>query len=570
MQKFAKLFVLALCLTLVGSVWAGKTAKGPQASVLKKGQVSEALLSGDNFFTLPEVGSRHPGSLDDIIISEDFEAIAHGELPDGWTQVDVDGGLQTVEEIWPVPNSEWLVFDGTTVVPAIPGHSGDKFAANIYNAPAVPNDDWLILPQQTLTGEITLTFWAASASATWLESFEIKVSTTDAQPASFTETIATHSNIPAVWSEYTFDLSEFAGQAFYVAIHHISNDKLILLVDDLVLEAGEPSPQGTIAGTVTEEGTGTPIEGATVEIEDGPTATTNASGEYTMLVDVGTYTVEAYADGYEDANITGVVVVADQTTTTNFELVVSNTVTSNYPSAATPVNIPDNAPTGANKSLTINDDFLIDDLDITINITHTYIADLEVYLVSPQGDSIQLVDGPTGIPGADFTNTRFDDEAEAPFAFANGGAPYTGSFRPVETLETFDGFSSAGAWRLHVVDGAAQDVGTIGVFTLHVTHEISAVDDGGAGLPTEFAMSPAFPNPFNPSTQISFEVPVTTNAEMKIFNSLGQEVATLFNGQAVAGTHTLYFAADNLPSGLYFAQLTAGSFVSTQKLVLMK
>jgi len=565
MHKIAKLFVLALCLTLVGTLWASQQVRGPVAKYAAKSElVNPNKVRG---YEMPEVGSRLPGSLDEVIISEDFEAVEHAALPDGWTQVDVDGGQQTVETIWPLDVSQWIVFDGTTVSPAIPGHSGDKFAANIYNSPAVANNDWLILPQQTLDGAIEFSFWAASLSSSWPESFDVRVSTTDAEPASFTEVMGTYTNIPIAYTEYSFDLSEFAGAPFYVAIHYISNDKLMLLVDDVLLTAGA---SGTIAGTVTALGTGNPISGATVTIDGGPTTTTGATGEYAFEIGEGTYTVEVSASGYVSASTPNVEVVGGEVTTVDFELEVSSTMTTDYPSAATPVAIPDQSPSGAAKTLTITDDYLIEDVDVTVNITHTYVSDLDLYLVAPWGDSVQLAEDPTTFPaGANMTNCRFDDEADAPFEYTATGAPYTGSWQPFGELEAFDGFIVTGAWRLRAVDNEAADTGTIGIFTIHIEHQISAADETGA-LPTEFAMQPAFPNPFNPSTQISFTVPVTSNAEMKVFNSLGQEVATLWQGTATAGTHTLYFMADNLPSGIYFAQLNAGSFVATQKIVLLK
>jgi len=235
------------------------------------------------------------------------------------------------------------------------------------------------------------------------------------------------------------------------------------------------------------------------------------------------------------------------------------------------VNIPDQDPAGAAKNLVINDDFLIDDVDVTVNITHTYVSDLDLYLVSPWGDSVQLAEDPADFPaGANMTNCRFDDEAATAFAYSPTGAPYTGSWQPFGELEMFDGFTSMGTWRLRAVDNEAADVGTIGIFIIHITHEAEAVGDRGEGIPTGFALHEAFPNPFNPTTRIDFDVPVTTNAELTIYNSLGQEVATLANGTMNAGLHTVYFDASSLTSGIYFAQLRAGNFTSTQKLVLMK
>lgn len=564
MQKFGKLLVLAACLMLVSAAFASK-AKGPLASLVGKHGTVDYVTQSDSDFQLPAVGTRRPGSLDEVIISENFDDLTPGTLPEGWIMVDVDNA-NCSDANWPFDQSEW-----TTLGAPFPAHSGTNQVANVYNDAAVPNNDWLILPQQTLSGEITLTFWAASQQAPYLETFSVKVSTTGADPEDFTDNLQTFTSIPTTWTEHVIDLSDYAGMPIYIAFHHTSIDMWVIKIDDILLEAGEAAPTGTIAGTVTAFGTGTPIVGATVQVEGGPSATTTAGGAYSINVPAGTYNVTASATNYVDDTATGVVVVVDQTTTTDFELLVSNVVTTNYPSAATPVNIPDNNDAGASKSLTITDDVLIEDVDVTVNITHTWVSDLDLYLVAPWGDSVQLAEDPTTFPpGANMTNCRFDDEAAVAFDYVTLTAPFTGSWQPFGELEAFDGFTTAGVWSLRAVDNEVDDVGTIGIFTIHITHQGSAVGDRGEGIPTGFALHEAFPNPFNPTTRIDFDVPVTTNADLTIYNSLGQQVATLASGTMNAGLHTVYFDASSLTSGIYFAQLRADNFVSTQKLVLMK
>jgi subtilisin-like proprotein convertase family protein len=566
MQKLVKLFVLAVCLIVVGTAFAGKV-KGPDARLIgKNGTVMTAVEAADPNFRLPEAGSRRPGSLDEVIISEDFDALTPGTLPEGWIMVDVDNS-NCSDANWPFDQSEW-----TTLGAPFPAHSGTNTVANVYNDGAVPNNDWLILPQQNLTGEITLTFWAASQQTPYLETFAVKVSTTGTNPADFTNTIQTFNAIPITWTEHTLDLSAYAGAPFYVAFHHTSVDMWVIKIDDILLEAGEAAPTGTIAGTVTEFGTGTPLNGVAVEIEGGASTTTDANGEYTLTAQAGTYTLNFSKQNYEDEVAAGVEVVVEQTTTVDVEMVPSSTVVSNYPSAATPVAIPDDNETGATKTLTITDDFLIEDVDITVNITHTWITDLSIWITSPEGEEVQLAQEPEGAPntGQNMTNCRFDDEAETAFDYVSGAAPYTGSWQPVEQLGIFEGFSSMGTWTLRAADFEGADTGTIGIFIVHIEHEAGSATGDPATVPSEFAMNAAYPNPFNPTTRIDFEVPVTTNGELKIFNSLGQEVTTLVQGNLNAGVHSVYFDGAALTSGIYFAQLRAGSFVSTQKLVLMK
>ncbi len=85
-----------------------------------------------------------------------------------------------------------------------------------------------------------------------------------------------------------------------------------------------------------------------------------------------------------------------------------------------------------------------------------------------------------------------------------------------------------------------------------------------------FSLSQNYPNPFNPTTQIQFSLPAQSTVELKVFNVLGQEVATLIHGSLAAGLHTVNFDARNLASGLYIYRLSAGNFTSVKKMMLLK
>lgn len=89
--------------------------------------------------------------------------------------------------------------------------------------------------------------------------------------------------------------------------------------------------------------------------------------------------------------------------------------------------------------------------------------------------------------------------------------------------------------------------------------------------PDKFILAQNYPNPFNPSTLIEFAVPVSGHTTMKVYNVLGQEVATLFEGNAEAGrVNAARFDASNLPSGLYFYTLRSAGKVETKRMLLMK
>ena len=87
-----------------------------------------------------------------------------------------------------------------------------------------------------------------------------------------------------------------------------------------------------------------------------------------------------------------------------------------------------------------------------------------------------------------------------------------------------------------------------------------------------------YPNPFNPSTVIGYQVPVNRSVTLKIYNLLGQEVATLVNGTQSAGSYSVVWNASQFASGVYFYKMQvrqadgmqAGSFTATKRLVLLK
>jgi len=109
----------------------------------------------------------------------------------------------------------------------------------------------------------------------------------------------------------------------------------------------------------------------------------------------------------------------------------------------------------------------IGDLNVTLDITHTWAADLEAYLVSPAGTEVELFSEVGEWWDEDFTNTTFDDEAST--SITEASAPFTGTFRPEGLLSAVDGEDSNGEWHLEITDVWSQDEGTLNSWSLEIT-----------------------------------------------------------------------------------------------------
>ena len=91
-----------------------------------------------------------------------------------------------------------------------------------------------------------------------------------------------------------------------------------------------------------------------------------------------------------------------------------------------------------------------------------------------------------------------------------------------------------------------------------------------SGIPTEFSLNQNYPNPFNPTTVVEFGVPEAAHVSLKVFNTLGQEMATLVNETRDAGFHTVSFDATDLSAGIYLYVMETEGFSVTKRMILLK
>jgi hypothetical protein len=117
------------------------------------------------------------------------------------------------------------------------------------------------------------------------------------------------------------------------------------------------------------------------------------------------------------------------------------------------------------------------------------------------------------------------------------------------------------------VTATTSDGNTTGFSFLELITDVEKEDNN---IPTEFSLAQNYPNPFNPSTTITFSIPNEQLVSLKVFNSLGEEVANLVNENKPIGNYSVSFDASELPSGVYFYKISAGNFVETKKMILLR
>ncbi len=174
-------------------------------------------------------------------------------------------------------------------------------------------------------------------------------------------------------------------------------------------------------------------------------------------------------------------------------------------------------------------------------------------------------------PGGDFAEPSLALPADNDGAGTTITLPAFAVFAQLVDLGNEPGDIVELEWTVWATSGESEPVQADETWTLSIVMEGGDVSvDPETGLPTRFALNNNYPNPFNPTTNISFDLPQTSEVTIEVFNIQGQRVATLVNGTMNAGSQTVAFDASGLSSGIYLYRMTAGSFTQTNKMMLVK
>ncbi|MBK6538709.1 MAG: T9SS type A sorting domain-containing protein [Ignavibacteria bacterium] len=143
----------------------------------------------------------------------------------------------------------------------------------------------------------------------------------------------------------------------------------------------------------------------------------------------------------------------------------------------------------------------------------------------------------------------------------NGGANWSS-----QISNTTNSFSS-----IHFVDAyIGWIVGSGGIILKTVSGGLTSVNQSSSSIINSLNLNQNYPNPFNPRTIINYELGITNFVKIKVFDALGKEAATLVNEKQNAGSYSVEFNGEGLPSGIYFYKIEAGDFAETKRMVLLK
>ncbi|MCZ6593290.1 MAG: proprotein convertase P-domain-containing protein [Bacteroidetes bacterium] len=293
---------------------------------------------------------------------------------------------------------------------------------------------------------------------------------------------------------------------------------------------------------VTESVVGPIGPGATLNYSFATTADLSVEGSYVF---VATTELPTDSDTSNDSATKTVVNLscASQTNDTNFP-------------------IGPNAGTVTNSVISYTSDIIINDVNVNLNLNHTWIGDLTISLIAPDNTTVILADGVCGNCD-DMIDVTFDDEATNPISGATH--PVTGPYQPEGNLSDFDGMQTIGDWTLRIVDNANQDGGTLLDWTLQLCGDpILGVNDNFTNN-TDLIVVDQGNNQFKlllPTTEI------TDRLTFSVINMLGQTLAS-YRLDNVDGTGYEYDLDMSYASaGVYIVRIGNSDFGGVKRIIV--
>ncbi|WNM19927.1 zinc-dependent metalloprotease [Flavobacterium capsici] len=233
----------------------------------------------------------------------------------------------------------------------------------------------------------------------------------------------------------------------------------------------------------------------------------------------------------------------------------------NYNSTNVPITIPTTANVTVNSTLSVPDTDVISDVNVTLNISHTYVNDLTITLISPAGTQVKLVQRPCADAELENITATFDDSG-IPLVCQVSPA-ISGVVIPLETLTAFNGQTMNGIWTLRVFDQFNLDGGAINGWTLNLCKNTAVPLEVNENSLQNFSL---YPNPNNGNFNISFNSNSTNKINVGVFDIRGRSVFS--NDYQNNGFFNETINLSNIQSGIYLVKVQDGEKQITKKIVV--
>jgi subtilisin-like proprotein convertase family protein len=223
-----------------------------------------------------------------------------------------------------------------------------------------------------------------------------------------------------------------------------------------------------------------------------------------------------------------------------------------------PLNIPDNGSSFVTSSINVSESTTITDVNVGVNISHTYQGDLQLAIVSPQGTQTNIMT--PNVCGNGSLIVKFDDSAN-PISCSNTQSNEV--YQPQNPLSIFNGENPSGNWNLAILDLVANDVGTLNSWYLELCTTTITLSNPE---PLELADLKVFPNPNKGAFTVTLNNAAANNINIEIFDLSGRKIFN--NDYRKTGPFNEEITLSNLQSGMYIMNISDGNKKATRKIIV--
>ncbi len=234
-------------------------------------------------------------------------------------------------------------------------------------------------------------------------------------------------------------------------------------------------------------------------------------------------------------------------------------VCSAYTSANVPLTIATTANVTINSTLNVPDNVTISDVNVTVNVSHTWVNDLTMTLISPTGTQVQLVAGPCSSNSLLNIVGTFDDSGSVLVCGTNPAI--SGNVKPIQVLSAFNGQSSLGLWTLRILDSFAQDGGTLNSWSINLcnTQPLSTSEN----ILQNFAI---YPNPNKGDFTVQFNSSSNNEIKIEVYDMRGRRIFD--NNYENTGLFRQNIQLNNLQSGVYLVNVQDGKKKEVKRIII--